>query len=214
MSSDIPTFQARHLDKVTNVFVISENQNERINYMNTMIRLLNNQHVFDKMIIFGQSKERFACPCTDINIRSTTFLMNYGTLVAETQQNKPSSNKTNGKKILYVFDNPGEAVYKNTFFKYLIMNGRHFNCFVVIGAYMSHIIPPSIRSNVDLCIVAHQLMEHSEMERLRRHYFDSIEKQVDFDNLYQRILKNKMALVLKNTYCLEDDQHIFKLHKM
>ena len=92
-----------------------------------------------------------------------------------------------------------KKIMKEKVMRQLLMNGRHWNIFMITTAqYPADLGPPEIRSNCDYIIACRETI-HQNRERLYRMFFGVFPSFDDFCRVFTACTENYGVLVLDNT---------------
>ena len=92
-----------------------------------------------------------------------------------------------------------KKIMKEKVMRQLLMNGRHWNIFLIVTAqYVADLGPPEIRSNCDYVIACRETI-HQNKERLYRMFFGIFPSFDDFCRVFAACTENYGVLVLDNT---------------
>ena len=89
------------------------------------------------------------------------------------------------------------SVFKSEIMKQLFLNGRHRRLMVIICSQYSLLIPPMIRSNVDVVIAGRDPIL-ANRKKLYESFFGVVDSFKEFDNIFQSCTQNYSTLVLVN----------------
>jgi hypothetical protein len=92
-----------------------------------------------------------------------------------------------------------KKIMKEKVMRQLLMNGRHWNIFLIVTAqYVADLGPPEIRSNCDYVIACRETI-HQNRERLYRMFYGIFPSFDDFCRVFSACTENYGVLVLDNT---------------
>lgn len=92
-----------------------------------------------------------------------------------------------------------KRIMKEKVMRQLLMNGRHWNIFMIVTAqYPADLGPPEIRSNCDYIFACRETI-HQNRERLYRMFFGIFPSFDDFCRVFAACTENYGVLVLDNT---------------
>lgn len=124
-----------------------------------------------------------------------------GSLERLVERQKKLAKKGQAGKVFVVLDDLmyDKRIMKEKVMRQLLMNGRHWNIFMIVTAqYPADLGPPEIRSNCDYVIACRETI-HQNRERLYRMFFGIFPSFDDFCRVFSACTENYGVLVLDNT---------------
>ena len=116
--------------------------------------------------------------------------------------------KVNKKMVLFIDDMAFDKKFlASDEFKEIIFNGRWLNITVILTTQYSKAMPPTIRSNVDLCITMRQ--NNVIVKKALYEEFFAIVTTQDFDKILNQATKQFSALVFDNRVQAETLNEVF-----
>lgn len=124
-----------------------------------------------------------------------------GSLERLVERQKKLAKKGKAGRVFVVLDDLmyDKRIMKEKVMRQLLMNGRHWNIFMIVTAqYPADLGPPEIRSNCDYVIACRETI-HQNRERLYRMFFGIFPSFDDFCRVFSACTENYGVLVLDNT---------------